>query len=167
MLRVNLSGKPSRLRAFGPWKPLSIGLALLFTVQASLWLQGRIAADRLQKDALSLQAHLQDLEGQARALALSGDLRILAGAVTAFNDWHREKAQSPALILARLEQARPAVCELTQFESVQGNGSLRALVPDTDAAMRWLNAVFPGTTGRVAIEERRAGRLTVAFSWTE
>lgn len=167
MLRVNLAGKPSRLRAFAPWKPLSIGLALLLTVQIGIWYQGRLNGDQLREETSCLQARLQDLERQEKALTLTAEPRSLAGAVNAFNDWHREKARTPAQTLARLEQARPVVCELTRFEADKGNGSLRALVPDTEAAMLWLNASFQGAKGRVNIEDRRNGKLTVAFSWTE
>ena len=167
MLRVNLSGKLSVLHTFKPWKALSIGLALLLAVQIGILYQGRLRRDQNREETASLQSRLQNLEQQEKALILPNDSRNRAGAVNALNDWHREKPRTPAQALAKLEQNRASVCELTRFEADHGNGSLKALVPDTDTAIRWLNAAFPGAAGRMTIEERRNGKLTVAFSWTE
>lgn len=167
MLRVNLAGRGPRLRVFGLGKAAVAGLALLLVLQALIWYRGRRHAEQQREETSGLEARLAELERETQALAPSTDPRTLAGAIISRNDWLREKVHSPGLDLARLERFRPTTGELIRFEAGRGSGVLQALVPDTETAMRWVNAAFPGSKGRVNIEERRQGMLTVTFAWTE
>lgn len=167
MLRVNLGRKGPRFRAFDVWKATAAGLVLVLAFQAWTWYAWQRHDERRREETSGLEARLAELERESQALALPCDPRVLAGAVIARNDWLREKARSPAQDLARLERFRPPAGELIRFEATRGAGTLGMLVPDTDTAMRWVNAAFPGAKGRVNIDERRQGMLTVTFAWTE
>lgn len=167
MLRVNLAGRGPRLRVFDLWKAAVAGLALLLVLQVLILYRGRLHAERQREETSGLEARLAELEREAQIFAAPTDPQGTAGALVARNDWLRQKARSPALDLEHLERFRPPNGELIRFEAGRGTGDLQALVPDTETAMRWVNAAFPGSKGRVNIEERRQGMLTVTFAWTE
>lgn len=165
MLRLNLLTRA--IRRF-PWHRPAIavlGLALLLQGVQALRAHDRRSA--ALAEASRWRDRLAVLDERWEKAAAASGAEILAGALTARNAWHQERALSPIAALARVVRDRPAGCRLVSFSGRIGAGSLELITGDMDTAARFLHAAFPGGTQRLTLADRTPEGLKVSFAWTE
>ena len=164
MMRLNLNSRRSRRIR---WQPPVIGiLGLLLLSQVSTAYTDWRDRSKFEVEAERLKGVLLALEQRYDQASAPADVDRLAAAVFERNKWVEDRCRSPAGILSKLDQAKPAGVRLLTFEGKLNGGTLRLLAGDMDSASKYLRQVFHSSTDRLSVETKTPEGLILVYTWT-